>query len=292
MIIRKKVLIPLTLLILVSETAFPVSVGVRSSKDYIFTTKVLREIKTMVENFKTDETYTEYQNIQTGFEDAVKDYYGTDYDSSYIKFYNLKLQMMKFLDGLSKSYIERTRLLLDNAIKDTNAIKIFVEYNKHSATAHYFRKPFNPLTDVLPYNEEFKASDFHLFYDAPKIKNYIHSGYHYHGQAKDVYNGRDIEFIRSRKKIKTENIDYVIERYLAVIDLCRQSKQCALEIYKNKNDYNSEAILDKYKIRKSQITPIFDDRIPEEYKVDAVDNIKLLYSMEQDRRQRALEKNK
>jgi len=292
MMIRKKVLIPLAILILVSETAFPVSVGVRSSKDYIFTTKVLREIKPMVENFKTDESYKEYQSIQAGFEDAVKDYYGTDYDSSYIKFYNLKLQMMNFLDGLSKSYIERTRFLLDNALKDTNAIKIFVEYNKHSATVRYFRKPFNPLIDVMPYNEEFKASDFHFFYDAPKIEDYIRSGYHYHGQAKLVYNGRDIEFIRSRKKIKTENIDYVIERYLVVIDLCRQSKQCALEIYKNKNDYNTGAILEKYNIRKSQITPIFDDRIPEDYKVDAVDNIKLFYSIEQGRRQKALEKNK
>lgn len=290
--LRKKIFIALAILTFIAESAYPISVGVRSSKDYAFTTKVLREIKPMVENFKTDESYKEFQNIQAAFEDATKDYYSNDFDSSYKKYYNLKLQMMKFVEGLSKSYIERTGFLLDNALKDTNAIKIFVEYNKHSATVRYFRKPFNPLIDVMPYNDEFKSTDFHFFYDSPRIEDYIHSGYFYHGEAKRIYNDKEIEFIKSRKKIKTENIDYVIERYLAVIDLCRQSKQCALEIYKNKNDYNTGAILEKYNIRKSQITPIFDDRIPEDYKVDAVDNIKLFYSIEIGRRQKALEKNK
>ena len=286
--LRKQVLLPLIVLILIAESAFPVSVGVRSSKDYAFTMRVLREIKPMIENFRTDESYKVYQNLQAGFEDATKDYFSNNFDSSYRKFYNLKLEMMKFLEDLSKSYLERTEKILKASIDDNKAIQVFVEYNKHSGYAAYFRKPFNPLIDVKPYNDEFSAQDFHFFYDAPKIEDYLHSGYFYHGEANRIYNGSDIEFIKSRKKMKTENIDFVIERYLSVIGLCRKSKQCALEMYKNKNDYTTGGILDKYKIRKSQITPIFDDRIPEEYKVDAVDNVKLFYSIEVERRKKAL----
>lgn len=283
-----KTIIPAILFIFICETAFPISVGVRSSQDYYFSMKILRQIKPMIENFKTDDLYKKYESLLKGFEGATLDYYSNNFDSSAVKFYNLKLDTMKFLEELSTLYLKRTEELLAKSIKDNDAINIFLEYNKQSGYAAYFKKPFDPLRDVKPYNEKFTARDFHFFYDSPKIEDWLHSGYYYHGQALKIFNDKEIEFIKTRKKIKSDNIDIVIEKYLDVISYCRTAKQCALEIYKNKNDFETLSIMDKYKIRQDQITPIFDDRIPEEFKVDAVDNIKLLYSVELERRKKAL----
>ena len=72
--------------------------------------------------------------------------------------------------------------------------------------------------------------------------------------------------------------------------MCRIAKESALEIYRVKNQHNAGNILDKYQIRKDQLTPIFDDRIPEKYKVDAVDNVKLLYYVELARRKKTMDK--
>ena len=284
----KRTLIPALLLVFTCETAFPISIGVRSSQDYYFTMKVLRQIKPMIENFKTDDLYKKYENLLKGFESATLDYYSNNFDSSVVKFYNLKLEMMKFLQELSDVYLKRTNDLLARSIKDNDAVNVFLEYNKQSGYVEYFKKPFDPLRDVKPYNEKFTARDFHFFYDSPKIEDWLHSGYYYHGQALKIYNDKEIEFLKSRKKIKSEHIDLIIEKYLDVIGYCRTAKQCALEIYKNHNDFETLSIMDKYKIRKDQITPIFDDRIPEEFKVDAVDNVKLLYYVEVERRKKAL----
>ncbi len=283
----KKIVLFLAILF-INNNAFPISQGVQSSKDYYFTMSVLRQVKPMIENFKTDELYASYQKLLKNFEEATLDYYSNNYDDSYVKFYNLKLEMMKFLEQLADVYIKRTKLLLSASIKDNNAINIFLEYNKQSGYAEYFKKPFDPLKDVKPYNADFTAKDFHFFYDSPKLEDWLHSGYYYQSMASKIFQDKEIEFIKTRKKIKTDNINYIIEKYLDVISYCRTAKQCALEIYKCKNEHDTGAILAKYKIRKDQLTPIFDDRIPEDYKVDAVDNVKLLYTVELERRKKAL----
>jgi len=283
-----KILLPLLFLVIFSEPVISISVGAYSSKDYYFSMKVLRQLHPMIQNFKTDDLNTKYENLHKKFKDATLDYYSTDYDSSYIKFYNLKMEMMNFLEELSSLYLKRTEELLSATIEDNNAVRIFLEYNKHSGYAEYFRKPFDPLLDVKPYNDEFKARDFHYFYDSPSIEDWLHSGYYYHGQAEKIFKDKEIEFLKTRKKIKTEHLNLIIEKYLDVIRLCRTAKQCGLEIYKNTNDYETLSIMEKYNIRKDQMTPIFDDRIPEKFKVDAVDNVKLLYSVEIERRKKAL----
>lgn len=289
-----KAILSLTFLVILCETAFPISAGIQSSKDYYFTMSVLRQIKPMIENFKTDDLYNDYKKLLTQFEQAALDFYGKKFDDSVTKFYDLKLEMMNFLEKLSDVYLKRTEILLSASIKDNNAINIFIEYDKHSGYAEYFKKPFDPLRDVKPYNSEFTAQDYHFFYDSFKIEDWLNSGYYYHEHAKSIFEGKEIKFIKSeitkkkKKNNKTDSINYIIEKYLDIISMCRTSKQCALEIYKCKNESSTGDILKKYNISKSQMTPIFDDRIPEDYKVDAVDNIKLLYSVELERKKKVL----
>ncbi len=276
----------ITSLILIYSEASAISVSVRSSKDYYFTTKILREMKPMVTNFKTDETQKAMDSLMKNFEEATLEHYGTNYDSSSIKYYNLKLEIIKLLENICTLYMDRTKEILTATAIDNNTIEIFIEYDKNSGYASYFNKPFDPLKDVKPYDEKFTAKDYHFFFDSQKVESYLRNGHFNYSEAKRLFNDPEIAFIKSRKKIKPDQLNYIIERYINTIQFCRMAKVSALEIYKVKNEFNTGAIQDKYDLRKDQITPIFDERIPEKFKVDAIDNIKMLYPVELERRKK------
>ena len=133
---------------------------------------------------------------------------------------------------------------------------------------------------------------FHLFADAQRVDACLKNAHYYFSEAKRFFNDPEIAFIKSRKKIKSDQLTYILEKYLDVIQNCRTAKQCGLEIYKIKNEFRTGTIQEKYQLRKDQITPIFDDRIPEKFKVDAVDNVGMLYPVEQERKKKTIELTK
>jgi hypothetical protein len=278
--------IVITTLILIYSEASAISVSVRSSKDYYFTTKILREMKPMITNFRTDENQKAMDSLMKNFEEATLEHYGTNYDTSAMKYYNLKLEIIKVLESVCNLYLDRTKEILTATALDNNVIEIFITYDKNSGYASYFNKPFDPLKDVKPYDEKFTAKDYHFFFDSQKVESYLKNGHFNYSEAKRFFNDPEVAFIKSRKKIKPDQLNYIIERYINTIQACRTAKQLALEIYKVKNEFNTGAIQNKYDLRKDQITPIFDDRIPEKFKVDAIDNIKMLYPVELERRKK------
>lgn len=278
--------------ILIYSHAFPISLAIRSSKDYTLTTKILRELKPMTTNFKTDENLKEMDSLTKNFEEAVLEHYGMNYDSSAVKFYNLKLQLIKTMENMCNLYLGRTNELLKATAFDNKTVQIFITYDKNSGYAAYYKKPFDPLRDVKPYDENFTIQDFHLFSDAQRVDLCLKNAHFYFSEAKRFFNDPEIAFIKSRKKIKSDQLTYILEKYLNVIQNCRTSKQCGLEIYKIKNEFRTGTIQDKYQLRKDQITPIFDDRIPDKFKVDAVDNIGMLYPVELERRKKTTGQSK
>ncbi len=282
----------ITSIILIYSDASAISAAVRSTKDYSYTTGILRELKPMMTNFSNEANQKTYENLMKNFEEATLEYYGTNYDSSSIKYFNLKMELIKALEVLSAIYIERTKEILTACSADNNTVETFITYNKHSGYATYFNKPFDPLLDVKPYDEKFTSRDYHFFYDAPKAESYLRNGHFNYNEAKRFVSDPEIPFIKSRKRLKSEQLNYIIDRHINAIQLCRMAKQSALEIYKIKNEFNTGSIQDKYGLKKNQITPIFDDRIPEKFKVDAIDNVKLLYPIESERRKKILAKTK
>jgi len=283
-----RILLILFISLLLPLDALPISVAAMSNKDYRFAMETLREANPMVKNFQNEEISKKYDELMKAFEVASLEYFGRNYDSSAAKFYNLKLELMKLLESVADLYIERTKDLLAATTEDNAVIDIFIDYSKTGGYASYFNRSFDPLIDVKPYNDDFTAKDFHLYYSKGSIERYLHGAYSNYQEAIRVKNDPVIEYIKSRKRIKSDSINYVIGRYLAAVSLCRTAKQQGLEIYRVKNYHDVGNILDKYNIRKGQLSPIFDDRIPEKFKVDAVDNRKLLYKVELERRNKAL----
>ena len=80
--------------------------------------------------------------------------------------------------------------------------------------------------------------------------------------------------------LTVKNVNYIINRYMDVIFLCRQAKECGIEIHRVKNINELGKSMVKYNVTHGSIIPIFDDRIPEKYKVDANDNMRFIHSVE------------
>ena len=84
-----------------------------------------------------------------------------------------------------------------------------------------------------------------------------------------------------------------IDSYLNIISYCRQAKQFGIEIHKILKVTQTVTILNKYEINLTtmQKYPIYDDRIPEDYKVDAIDNYNLVFLIENERLAQLKKKN-
>jgi hypothetical protein len=247
-------------------------------------------METMMINFQTEDRKKDHEMLKKNFEEATLEHYGHNFDASSAKYYNLKLEILRILEKLCIDYMDRTKELLAASSTDNKTIDIFIHYSKGSSFFAYFKKPADPVRDISPYNEDFPVEDFHYFYDLKRLENYLKNGHFNYVEAKRLYNDPVVAFYKNKKKILPNELDYIIDRYLYVIRHCRYAKQFGIEIYKLKNKFKSLYFLDQYDLRKSQFTPIFDDRIPEKFIIDAVDNAKLLYPQEVAKKKKIEEK--
>ena len=279
-------------LILINPNLYAFSSVTQSGIDYKYIFGVLREMDTMMINFPTDDRNKDREMLKKNFEEATLEYFGQNYDNAARKYYSLKLDIIRVLEQLCTDYMSRTKEVLAASTADNKTFDIFVNYSKRGSYYAYFKKPFDPLKDITPYREEFPVEDFHFFYDLRKVENYLKYGYYNYVEATRIFNDPEIAYLKTKKKMEIRELDYIIERYIFVIRRCRHAKLLGIEIYKLKNKDKAIYYQDKYDLRKNQFTPIFDDRIPEKFIIDAVDSAKLNYPEEIERKNKIAEKVK
>jgi hypothetical protein len=286
---RNKVTIAIfSLMILMPSLVLAISASVKAEKDYRFSLDTLRKMKIMVLNFGSGDISNEYDTIQGKFKEASESYYGQNFTESVQQFKTVKMDLIDLLEKISQNYLDRTKEILDSTSADT--FDILIKYSKYSGTIAYFRKPFNPLYDVKPYNEK----NYHLYHDKGRIEKFLKNGYRKYQTAKNIFEDPEIEYLKNHDRISSNNINFIISRYLDVIDLCREAKQYGIEIYKIgiKTEPDDEPLKRQRLYQKfdpgQAVDPIFDNRIPDEYKVDANDNKLLIHELEKKR----LEKTK
>jgi len=262
----------------------------QSGLDYKSIFGILREMESMMVNFQTEDRKKDQEMLKKKFEEATLEFYGQNFDASAKQYYDLKLEILRVLEQLCKDYMDRTKELLTAAYNENKVIDIFINYSKSGSYYWYFKKPFDPLNDISPYREDFPVEDFHFFYNMKRVENYMKYSHFHLSEAKRLFNDPEIAFFKTKKKMLTVELDYILEKYIYVVKHCRYAKQLGIEIYKLKNKFKSSYFQDVYNLRKSQFTPIFDDRIPEKYVIDAIDNAKLLYPQELERKNKIIEK--
>ena len=267
----------------INREAQSVSTSVKSEKDYIFTLNALRSINIMVDNFADDAGKGKYKEVNKHFREAGEAFYGRSFDESFQKFRKLKFELIDLLDSIAKSYIDRTKLIMDSTQKD--AFEILIKYSKKNTNfTSYLRRPFNPLYDVKPYD----VQKFHYFYNRVKIEKYIRNGYRNLQDARDLHDDPEIDMLKKRKYLSPSGQNFIINKYLNAIYRCRQAKVLGIAIHKIINVSELGKSLTEFGISARHLDPIFDYRIPDKYKIDANDNIGLIHAVEV----RKLEKRK
>ncbi|OHD68305.1 MAG: hypothetical protein A2W19_17055 [Spirochaetes bacterium RBG_16_49_21] len=242
--------------------------------DYGFTLETLRQIQIMVDNFGDEQLKKTHADNKARFQEAAESYYGLDYTASALKFYKLKKDLVSILEVMDDMYLKRTKEILDSTSKVS--FQILIEYSKESGLASYLRKPFDPLNDIKLIDPD----KYHFFQDREKIAAYIREGYKKYEKAKSIFNDPDIAFLKKKNKLPLNSINQIISSSIELVNLCREAKQSGIEIYRilNVNELGKSMI--KYNITHATIMPVFDDRIPEKYKVDADDNLRLIHDVE------------
>ncbi len=264
-------------LLLADTPATAISSAVKAQNDYVYTLDNLRSIRIIIENFGTPEQKSAYEDIKLQFNSASEDFYAQNFSESFQKFFNVKERLIALMETQSDMYIKRTQEILDSTSK--SSFDIIIKYGSKGGLKQYFTKPFNPVEDIKPYKED----EYHFFHDKEIIERYIRNGYKNLQEARNILNNEDLKIIKNKKNKTSRNLDYMIDMHGKIITLCRQGKQYGVEIHKMIKAHQIGAILKKYNLSAQSLDPIFDDRIPEEYKVDANDNLKLIYSIEKER---------
>lgn len=251
-----------------------ISPAVKSYQDYAMTLEVIRSVRIMIENFSTDDTKKKYDEIRTLFQDASEHFYGQNFTVAEQKYKKVKLDLIGLLETVAQNYLNRTKEILDSTSRQT--FDVLIEYSRNSGMATYFRKPYDPLKDVKAWDPE----KYHFFYDRTKITTYLQNGYKKYQSAKNKYEDPEIVLLKKKKSMTFANINFIIKQYLEVIQLCREAKENGIEIHRVKNINELGKSLMKYNITAGGIIPVYDDRIPEQYKVDANDNRSLIHAVE------------
>jgi hypothetical protein len=262
------------LFVLTATCVFSLSPAVKSTQDYAFTLDALRQMRIMVENFGDEQLKKKYSDLKVLFQEAGENYYGQDFTTSAQKFKKVKMDIITILESIDDLYLKRTKEILDSTSKES--FDTLIEYSKESGLAQYFARPYDPMRDVKPYDPE----KFHLFHDKQKIENYLRDGYKKYQKAKSIFEDPEIAILRKRDNLTVKNVNYIIQSFSDVVTLCREAKQSGIEIHKTKNINELGKSLVKYDITHGTVIPIYDDRIPEKYKIDANDNMRLIHAVE------------
>jgi len=264
-----------------ADTAYAISSAAKSNIDYYNTITLLRNLRIMVMNFADDSMKTKYESTKNTFQRCAEDYYAREYtyvdkDSKkhQLRFTEVKIELSALYSTMAELYLKRTKEILDSTSK--NSFDILISYGRQSGMARYFGKPFDPLKDIKPYKEK----EYHFFQDKQTIENYLREGYKRLQDARRMYNDPDLKIVIDKKEKKFGDLDFIMGRYADVIETCRQAKQYGIEIHRILKKHEVTSIMKRHNLSSASLDPVFDDRIPDIFKVDANDNLKLIHTHE------------
>lgn len=295
-VIMRKFAIVLSLFLTLIPAAIPaVSPAVTSQEDYVYTLGLIRDLVIIVDNFGTDDQKKRFAEIRTKFQRASERHYAQDFitasslsedvpadntrRTSNELFYDLKMDLIAFLKEMSGVYQSRTQEMLD--LIATDATNVIVEYGRNSGLWKYFFRPIDPLVEKRPYDPR----TYYYFHRRQKIEANLSDAYKSLQDSRELLENGDYRYIVDKPKKTKREINFIIDSYMGIIKYCRQAKKNGIEIYKVLNEKDLNDIIRKYDITMGAIGkyPIYDDRVPEKYKVDAVDVEKMLYRIEKTR---------
>lgn len=246
------------------------------------------------------ERIAKYNDIKRLFQEGVMLYHEGRYPNSYRRFLEAQLNMENLLEELSQHYIETTDEILKASIEkkindedyanpddkkyDKDIVDISVEYGKGSHTLRLHGED----REAPIVGRSYAPREFHYRTNKSQIEASVETGYKMLGLAKDArLKALKIErSLEKHQKLQPEHRKYRIERYFEVIARCRDARLAAMNIFRLKYPYENEYLQKDEKVTLVGVTnnyrlnpfteiahphPIFDRRIPANFRRDAVD---------------------
>ncbi len=251
-----------------------------------------------LKNFGDDDKKNRYNEVKKKYAVALAFFFEESYVESYRTFLDAQTELDKLYEEMSALYIDRTGLILQDALQQI--VDVEIKYNKNTE----FVKRFLRDREAPKERPLYDPKDFHLVYDKYAILDNIDRGYELLGISRRAsIEAQEVEKVfepqlesddPAIKNMRIENRDpkvrrYRIDRYKKIIENCRQAKLNAANVFQlmhrnrlylvQKGEFSSEAGLDakqgefnqNYYVKEKQLDPIFDPRIPDKYKIDASD---------------------
>ncbi len=264
----------------VCSPVMAVSVTEKAKEKLTQNREYIVELEIILENFGTDEQKAEYAEIKDGYLAGLSYFLQKKYAGSYSKLLEAQKRLEKLYEQLSMDYIERTNEMLHNVAKQYVDINIKYDYN--SELVARYEKTREPPDEKLSYDPK----NYHLYYDKYDIYNNINVGYSRLGDAERVrtYAMELEKWYEEGKEMDPSVHSTRIEHYSIAINLCREAKRNVIRAYQlmNRNDIytvQTEFADNRFAIEK-HLDPVFDPRIPDEYKVDASDALRRIHANE------------
>jgi len=236
-------------------------------------------IEVAILNFGTDDQKKEYDIIKDDYLAGLSLFLERNYVESYKTQLTTQKKLEKLFEQISLDYIERTSTMLQRVIK--NFVDLRVKFDNKSELVRRYGVDIDPSED-----RSYDPTEYHLTYDRHTIFRNIEMGYERLSEARRIRKaGIDLEkWFEEGKEPDPRYFAMRIERYMAAINLCRKSKLNVVKIYQllNRNDiYTVQTQLrDNRFAVESNLPPVLDPRIPEEFRKDASDAKNLLYDKE------------
>lgn len=245
-----------------------------------------------------------YRKAKRLYQEGLIYYFEKNFVNSYSRFLEAQQTMDKLLESLSQVYIDRTELMMRQAVEklnpndpnDMSVVDISMDFGHNSKLRRDFQKNRDVQIDVRRYDPR----NYHWAVNKYQIEKNMEKGYEHLGLARkarekalklDIHlpnNARSTIHILNRR----------IEIYRQVIDLCRKAKMNAEFIFALKYPYANYPLHNQFgktekidnaggeipslhgvkmnwsenpNVLPKRLHPIFDFRVPQEWHRDTVD---------------------
>lgn len=338
--IMKKIILFVSILIWIpiSEVASQ-SVSYKAYNKRIELITYLRELEPMVKNYPGNDTegnvvltmYAEegkeghrikrYEDIKRIYQEALQYYFETNYVASYRRFLEAQIAIEKLTEELSQLYVIRSEEMMKVAMErknpndplDKTVVDISIEYGRNSRNLKEMK-----TNREAPYlRRMYEPKEFHYVVNKYGIEKNVEMGYKFLGMAKNArIEALAVEkHLEKHQTLNPEKRKYRIDKYFGAINLCRDSKANAANIFKlkypfdnyflQKSDAKQESWQDlddnvvegevvklegvTYDFTKNpyikhdkRLQASFDERIPADFRVDYADSKSRVYEKDTD----------
>ncbi|MDF3821226.1 hypothetical protein P3G55_15060 [Leptospira sp. 96542] len=333
----KQSLLILLMSLAMQAPMFAEAVSSKSYKKRIELLTYLRELEPIVKNFRGEDPegkpselnapegkegfrMKKYGEAKRIYQEGLQYYFEGDYSNAYQRFLECQLGIEKMTEELSQLYVLRAEEMMKVAMerKDANnqldkaLLDISIEYGKGS----YFRHDIMDNAREAPFSRRmYDPKEAHYVYKKYDIEKNMELGYRHLGLAKEARaNALKIEKnLEKHQKLQPSHRKFRIENYFGAINLARDSKANAINIFKMKYPYdnyylnNSQAKTEAskdangapvegqpakidgvtYDFSKNpyvkfdaRMQAMFDIRVPEDYRVDHADTRGRIYDID------------